>query len=330
MSLLSEYKSSLKSVEVEEPIDLALHRPLAFVVAKAALRTPLTPNQLTVVSMLLGVLGGASLYLSSAGRFFGAPLLVGHLAGAALLFWSAVVDCSDGMLARMRRTSSELGRMLDGVADLVTMAAVTFGSVAVIFQLYPGRTSMAAAVVLAALTVYTSQFHTSGYDFYKNVYLRMTVPQNHEGEDVEHAEERWEKAKERPMSLVMSISYHTYVGYLRGQRKFIGWFDPHAVVRLSSLPAMSPERAEVYRRHHAPLMLVWRSLFGVGSLMFGFVVANAFGRPDLFLLFRLVVLNGVFFLYLMPAQRRASRLANEELGIPTGIGRGGRPIQGVA
>lgn len=313
MGLWSEYRSTLKSVEVEEPIDLAVHRPLAFALARGAFHTPLTPNQLTVVSMVLGVLGGLFLVGAAMGRF--PSPVIGHVVGAALLFASAVVDCSDGMLARMRKSSSEIGRMLDGAADSVVSLAATIGSVAVILRLYTKPSEIAAVLVLSFLTVFTSQFHTSGYDFYKNLYLRMTVPQDHEGEDLEHLVARYEEARRKGMSLVFDACFRLYVGYLKNQRRFAGWFDPAAPTRLSRLPKHTAAREAIYRRHHAHLMLIWRTFFGVGSLMFGFVVSNALGRPDLFLLFRLVVLNAAFFFYLMPAQRRATRLSNDELGI---------------
>ena len=315
MGIWSEYRSTLKPLEVEEPIDLALHRPLAFLVAKSAFRTPLTPNQLTILSMLMGVVGGYALYASGPGHLFENQPNTGHLVGGSLLFLSQVVDCSDGMLARMRRTSSELGRMLDGVGDMLTLIAASIGSVAVILRLYPQRTVAAAAIGLSLLTIYTSSFHTSAYDHYKNLFLRMTLPQSHESDDLEEATQRFDEARQGRMSLVYGFSFHVYLGYLKAQRNMLTWFDPESPVRFSKLPPDSASGAEVYRNHQSGLMRIWRSFFGVGSLVFGLAVSNALGRPDLYLLFRLIVLNGIFFLYLMPAQRRASRKTFQELGI---------------
>ncbi len=317
MGIWSEYKSTLKPLEVEEPIDLALHRPLAFLVAKSAYRTPLTPNQLTLLSMLLGIMGGYVLFASGPGHAFGGDLVLGHIVGGSLLFLSQVVDCSDGMLARMRKSSSELGRMLDGVGDMLTQIAASIGSVAVILRRYPGSSATVAVILLASLTIYTSSFHTAGYDHYKNLFLRMTVPGSHESDDLEEAEQRFAEARKGRMSLVYAFSFQVYLGYLKAQRNMLLWFDADTAMRFVVLPPQTEIGAAVYRRHHAGLMRVWRSLFGVGSLAFGLAVSNAFGRPDLYLLFRLVVLNGAFFFYLMPAQRRASREAFQELGIST-------------
>ena len=114
------YWKTLKPLAVEEPVDVWIHRPLAYVLAKALYPTPVSPNLVTMISIVFGVLG-ASCFLAD----FRHHMLLGGLA----IFVSAIFDCADGQLARMRGTSSAFGRMLDGVADLVvSVAAVGGGS----------------------------------------------------------------------------------------------------------------------------------------------------------------------------------------------------------
>ncbi|MFO0556090.1 MAG: CDP-alcohol phosphatidyltransferase family protein [Polyangiaceae bacterium] len=302
MALLAEYKATLKSPAVEEPIDLWVHRPLAFIIAKLSSHTSITPNQLTALSMGLGCASGLFL-------FTGQPRAA--LVAAFLLFLSQVVDCSDGMLARMRRGGSELGRMLDGCADSFTMLFAVSGALYTMLQSAPQPHGWQALALIAAtiLTAYTSSLHTSGYDYFKNLYLRVTVPNNHEGEDVEHAVERWELARQGDYTLALSLVFPIYVGYLRAQRRMISWFDPGALVRLERLPAYDARAAQAFEREMRPLMTIWRSLFGVGSLTFGLALFIALGHVEIYLFYRLVFLNAVFFFYLMPAQRAASRRA---------------------
>jgi hypothetical protein len=38
-------------------------------------------------------------------------------------------------------------------------------------------------VALAVTTAFTSAFHSAGYDHYKNVYMRLTIPGSMEGEE---------------------------------------------------------------------------------------------------------------------------------------------------
>lgn len=77
-------------------------------VARRAARLGMTPNQVTVVSMTLGV--AAALCFAEASR-------VGLVAGAGLLYLAFVADCIDGQLARYTRTFSTLGAWLDATFD---------------------------------------------------------------------------------------------------------------------------------------------------------------------------------------------------------------------
>jgi hypothetical protein len=84
-------------------------RPPAAVVVYALRSTPVTPNQVTFLSALL-----------AAGACAMIALLPGHgwLAAAALVLeTSFVLDCADGQLARLRRTASPLGHLLDFLMD---------------------------------------------------------------------------------------------------------------------------------------------------------------------------------------------------------------------
>lgn len=107
---------SSKPLEAEELIDEHLHRPLARLIIPALARTPITPNQVTFLSGLVGVTGGL---LLGAGAH--RPGLLGW--SALLLFISVVLDCCDGQLARIRGISSTTGAVVDGLADY----AVGFG-----------------------------------------------------------------------------------------------------------------------------------------------------------------------------------------------------------
>src|SRR5450432_3249975 len=119
LGLLTGYLGTLKPLDVEEPIDVWVHRPLAYLLALAVAPTPVSPNFITCCSIALGVAAGACMLLRPSHELW--------LAGV-LIFLSAVFDCADGQLARMRKSSSPFGRMLDGLADLAVSIAVVVGS----------------------------------------------------------------------------------------------------------------------------------------------------------------------------------------------------------
>ncbi|HPF70929.1 MAG TPA: CDP-alcohol phosphatidyltransferase family protein [Candidatus Krumholzibacteria bacterium] len=117
-SLRDQYRSMLKAPEVEEVLDLVVYRPLAFGLVKLLAPTRVTPNQVTFVSLVLGVAAGACYWQGRPGWL---------LAGAVLLFTTNFVDCADGMLARVRGGGSLTGYLFDGLVDYTTNTAVLIG-----------------------------------------------------------------------------------------------------------------------------------------------------------------------------------------------------------
>jgi phosphatidylglycerophosphate synthase len=299
MGFWSGYRASLKPLEVEEPIDVYVHRPLGYVLARACFRLPVSPNAVTALSILFGI-GAAGALLASFPRHM-------QLAGL-LLFGSAVLDCADGQLARMRKTSSVFGRMLDGSADFFTVGSFAPASVLVMCRsLATGVWQTTALVALTCVMVVTTSFHTTMYDHYKNVFLLFTSPDEQADDYVAALARR--DAQSGEGSWVSRVCYPIYLFYLKSQRDYVLKFDPYTSARLTLFPPFDQERAAIYRACAGRAMRTWRNWFGFGSLVFGMALANALEHPELLVAFRLIVLNGVFYLHLRPAQRLASREA---------------------
>ena len=87
-------------------------------VARWAARRGWTPNQVTTVSLGIGVLAAIA---------FATGERAGLIAGALLLQLSFATDCVDGQLARYTRTFSRLGAWLDAVFDRTKEYAVYAG-----------------------------------------------------------------------------------------------------------------------------------------------------------------------------------------------------------
>jgi len=309
-SFVDGYLKSLKPLDVEEPIDVYVHRPLAYLLARLLYPTPISPNAVTCCSIVLGVAAGACMLLGSPRDLWLAGLLI---------FGSAVVDCADGQLARLRKASSPFGRMLDGLADLAVSISVVVGSAWIVWHKFEHPVWHGlVALALVAITTVTSSFHTTAFEHYKNVFVRLTHPTYKDGEDRETANARYEADLARYTS-VERVVWRLYLHFSRQQFDFLAWFDPFSDLEYSKYPARTDETARLYRARAGSLMRLWRTWFGFGSLVFGLALFIGLGVPEYYLLFRLVVLNALFFGYMMPAQRAASRRAFAELrGSPEG------------
>lgn len=109
------YKSTLKSSDTEETIDLCFYRPVGYVWALIARKLGIHPNTITIASIFLGVGAGIMMYYND---------LWVNMIGMLLLIWANSYDSADGQLARMTKQYSQLGRILDGVAGDLWFAAI--------------------------------------------------------------------------------------------------------------------------------------------------------------------------------------------------------------
>jgi len=97
-------------------------RPPAAAVVYGLKGTRITPNQVTILSVLVCA-GAGAMFITLPGRLWAVA--------AALVFeLSFVLDCVDGQLARLRKRASPLGHLFDFLMDEIK-AMLIFGCVAV-------------------------------------------------------------------------------------------------------------------------------------------------------------------------------------------------------
>ncbi len=92
-------------------------KPMAFLVVKY---TPITPNQITVLSIIPGV--SSLIFLALGGKY--------TLVGAILFFVYGLLDGVDGLVARARGLYSKQGQWLDGIIGFV-LVPLTFLATAI-------------------------------------------------------------------------------------------------------------------------------------------------------------------------------------------------------
>ena len=150
-------ESTLKSVDTEEFIDIHFYRPIGYRWALLFNRLGITPNQVTVASIFIGVAAGICFFFNS----FWINLL-----GVFLLVWANSYDSADGQLARMTGQKTELGRILDGACGDCWFISIYF---AIIFRLWPVWGFWILPLTLIAAYYHSRQAAMA--DYYRNVYL---------------------------------------------------------------------------------------------------------------------------------------------------------------
>lgn len=110
-----DIQASRKSSETDDPFDVFVYDPLAIRLTTLFIRMKWSPNAVTLLSLVFGVAGAALLYPQKVGL---------NLLGVALIIFAAVLDCSDGQVARLCHSGTPFGRVLDGAVDMANYLAI--------------------------------------------------------------------------------------------------------------------------------------------------------------------------------------------------------------
>ena len=274
---MSQIESTLKSLDVEETIDLYFFRPLGYFFARACQKLGVTPNAVTVMSILLGV---------GAGHLFYYQDLAINIAGIVLFLLADILDSTDGQLARMSGVSSKFGRILDGVAG-----NMIFTSIYLHFCFRLLDQGYNPLVFLLALVAGISHsFQSSMSDYYRNAYLRFV---NGKGE----LESRTNIAKEYhsyrwfSRDLGKKLLMRSYLNYTIQQEMLSRNFQRlrETVVRVygGQIPSTL---AELYRSKNKSMMRLYSTLSTNLRIIVMFILIFI-DKIIFYLWFEIIVLN---------------------------------------
>ena len=295
---LPPFETVLKSREVEDPVNLWVHRPLAYAFVALVYRSSITPNQITLLALLVGF---------SAAVCFVVGTPAAMVAGGCLLWASAILDGADGILARAKRMFSDVGRALDGSADAL-VAAATVG--AAFYHVWVvGQSLFELALMPVALGL--SLVHVYLYDYYKEAYLQHTNPSwNGEAERVADVQSRLDRLIAERAAWPMIAATHTHIGLLGTQHAVVQRTNPGALRAHLRFP-VSERSVEIYRRFNAAPMQLWAAI-SLCPHSYVMSICAMFDRLDIYLYLRVFLVNALLVVALV-WQRRATRRTNEAL-----------------
>jgi phosphatidylglycerophosphate synthase len=285
MNWVSEYRKSLKMIEVEDFFDLFFFRPLAFLLIKLIYRTEITPNQLTYTSLVMGFIAGM-LYAKGTAYYF--------CLGALFFMLYNIFDCSDGQLARLKKNGTHAGRIIDGIADyLVTLAVfvglgIGYGNK----QANPGFWWF-----LILLLIVSSVIQAILVDYYRNRFLDNVLQRKSTfEEDLDIYKDELNALKNQKNKWLDRTIIQIYLKYCTIQDRIIPKGNTEKTL------VASPE---VYYNKNKIIMRLW-VLICSSSEIAALVICSFFNRLDLFFWIILVGFNG-FAAILWIMQRRIDR-----------------------
>lgn len=159
---MSQIASTYKARDVEEVIDIYFYRPLGYYTALLCRFLRLTPNAVTILSIVFGVYAGHLFYFRD---------IMTNAAG--ILFWivADILDSADGQLARLTNNKSKIGRILDGLATNLIFISMYGHLYARIVE--SGHAPWWLLFVLLGAMSHSMQSALA--DYYRNAYLHFVV-----------------------------------------------------------------------------------------------------------------------------------------------------------
>lgn len=281
----------IKSPDVEDPVNLHVHRPLQLALVRPLVRTPITPNQVTFLSLCAGLASASLIVVGTRPALFGA---------AALLFSSAILDGVDGMIARLKKTSSETGHAIDGAADYAVNIATTAAAAYHLGQV-TGRPLLAAALALGAHLAWAQ--HLMLYDFHCATYLRFLTRGKHAGGDLARGKDLLARLRAQNAPFLVRTLIAIYVWQLGNRQRFLERVNPVAASYQDL--AVDAATGDAYVARHRSTMRAWAFL-GNAPHMDLMVLAAAVDRFDLYFVLRIVGFTALAVI-LAVWERRVSR-----------------------
>lgn len=300
----STYRSTLKSMDTEEHIDLAFYRPIGYAWACLAKKLGVTPNAITIASIFLGVGGGVLFYYNN---------LWLNVIGMLLIVWANSFDSADGQLARMTKQYSRLGRILDGLSG-----DFWFATIYVAICLRENVTSpffMEHKWLIWVIAIVTGICHAKQAamaDYYRQFHLYFL--KGEEGSELENADELKTKLAELSWSRnfwkKLTLTFYTnYTVQQEGttramqrlrrelRRRFPDGRIPQSfrdAFRAKSLPLM---------KYTNILSFNWRTIALFASMFLK--------MPWLYFVFELTVLNLLLIMMIVRHERFCNRFTKE-------------------
>ncbi|MBD5415339.1 MAG: CDP-alcohol phosphatidyltransferase family protein [Bacteroides sp.] len=250
----NDFKSTLKSLDTEEHIDIYFYRRIGFAEAKLAEKLGITPNAITIASIFIGVAAGICFYPTN---------LWVNIAGLLLLILANSFDSADGQLARMTKQYSQLGRILDGMAGDFWFISIYVCICLRTNQTMPWFADHSWVVwTLAVAAGVCHAFQAAMADYYRQMHLQV-VNGKSELEDSSALSEK--RAQARGLQkIIMSL----YVGYTHCQEALTA--NAQKLRRRGPLPAEFRQKSLPLMKWANVLTFNWRSITIAVTLLLGF------------------------------------------------------------
>lgn len=288
-------QETLKSKDTEEWLDLIFYRPIGYYWALLFKKIRVTPNMVSILSILLGVAAGVFFYFSDIWL---------NITGMILLVWANSYDSADGQLARMTNHFSRLGRLLDGAASACWFFSIY---IAISLRLMPEWGFYIWVLALTSGFFHSKQAEMA--DYLRNFHLLFVNDYNKSEFDdairiMEHARHLiWKKDFIEKISMVFYLNYtkeqerwtprlqdfRKAINEMSGNKETIAaWGDVASERWINEVEY--PNFREAFRKASKPMMK-YTNILSFNTRAIALCVSVFVGFPWAYFVFELTIMN---------------------------------------
>ena len=282
--MFKDYKKSIKHAIFDETLTLYILRPIAFIFVKIFYPTSITPNQISLMTTISGLISG---------YFFSRGDVVSFVIAGSLYFLSMVLDCVDGMIARLKNSGTPVGRIIDGVSDYIVGTSVYIGmGIGFGKGLIDVRFLHFNYWWFILVAVISHIFHAMLVDYYRAEFMAHGLgKQSSTWEEKNKVTDELKKIKHQKNKLFEKVLIAVYLGYSR--------------LQLFKMGEQKLYDSKTYFNSNKLLIRLW---FWIGPTASAFIIIiSAFlFRPIIFFTFTIVLAN-IYMIILWIIQVRVNK-----------------------
>jgi archaetidylinositol phosphate synthase len=265
------YESSIKSRQSDELINTYLIRPAAGKIVQLLYNTSMTPNQMTIAAIIVG--------LTAAGCF-GFRTYPGIILAGILIEAKDILDSADGQLARAKQMYSRRGRFLDSLGDVFVNTALFAGIIVYLHAEFP--------IIILAFAGFTgTTLRVSYHVFYHVKYLHLTDLYG-----INRTEETITESDRAADSIALLLQ-KVYLFIYGWQDHLMACIDQWCLGQKNTTAGLSNENL-LTRWYGDPKALRLSGFIGLGTELALLACCSFADTLQLYLWLNLTVMNGIF------------------------------------
>jgi CDP-alcohol phosphatidyltransferase len=294
-ALHSRVETTYKGREVEGVLDLYFYRPIGFRLAEFFAQLRMPPAAVTLLAGICGVIAGHLYYYRD---------LRINIVGMVLHVCCNALDNADGQLARLTRSESRKGRIIDSVADHLVFVSIYLH----LTLRYVVEGSSPAIWLLALAAGISHALQGAATDYYRSTYLYFVA--NGGGAELDSSSglrSRYQKLSWRTGAwdkLLLIV----YLNFTRQQELLAPRLKELRDTATELFHGQIPDWLQQRYRDSTGGMFKWWGLLMTNSRMLVLFALLFIGQPVYYFWFELIPLNLLFVWLLVHQEKMAESL----------------------